>query len=247
MVDGSSGIYKPINLTASFANSVGNPIINLFLIWSTYASLVFEGDMSPYPDAVSGNWIDYNTRVFRILLDPTGKYVSFIAATGPGMVEAIGIGGMADFNRTTPYNEQQSKVDFSFTFHGVEYQDPVLLWEFNQTCYTHNPALKAPYSNGLFKVPTALRGAFEYYGYPHIDLATNEFEIWVKQADVYKVLTARGGGSIRRDDAELMATSQHNYGTEEVPLYRGDDLFEFSTGTITDNEDITTDVEGIDI
>jgi hypothetical protein len=190
MVDGSADIRNQIELNASFRNSAGEVIMNMFHAWAMYSAAVFEGKVVPYPDFMVENELDYNTRIFRILLDRKGRSVVKIAATGPGIIQAVGIGAGYDFNADTPYNESQADIDFRFKCQGVEYQDPVLLYEFNETVAIFNPAMKSTneakqytgVSDSMYKVPELLLGIFNYEGYPHINLLTGEFEIYVDKS-----------------------------------------------------------------
>ena len=191
MVDSECNLRENIELTATFANSSGEPILNLMNVWIHYMGLVFSGKLTPYPDYVVENELDYNTRIFRILLDKTGKYVTKMAATGPGVPLALGIGAGFDYTSSTPYNEQNETIDIRFKFHGVEYNDPILPIDFNMAVMTFNPDMKT--KAGLTVVPFGLRRYFKHMGYPWIDVKTMEYQVWIPTDQ----LTARIGKLLR--------------------------------------------------
>ena len=182
MVDGGTSIRGQTDITASFRNSSGEIILNMMHIWAIYMGLVFAGTIVPYPDFIANNELDYQTRIFRILFDQSGKYVDKIGATGPGIPLAVGIGAGYDFNEALAYNEQNEALDIRFKFHGVEYQDPILMAEFNHTVDMFNKDMISRV--GMTKIPYGLRKYYNHIGYPHINLKTAEFEIWVYNADV---------------------------------------------------------------
>lgn len=191
IVDGSTYIRNQISLNASFRNSTGNPIGNMMLIWANYMAAVFEGTLSPYPDMLVENEIDYNTRIFRVLLDTTGQFVTNIAATGPGFVESVGIGKHFNYTTEEIYSDTSADIDFSFKFHGVEYNDPVLIYEFNKITAIFKPEMFMPTESDLIKIPHYLKKAFKFEGYPHINYVTGEFELYVEPDLVETLLLSR--------------------------------------------------------
>lgn len=214
MVDGGTSICEQTDITASFRNSAGEPILNMMHMWAVYMGLVFEGKVSPYPDFIAQNELDYQTRIFRILLDKSGQYVDKIAATGPGIPLAVGIGGGFDYNESTTYNEQNENVDIRFKFHGVEYQDPMIMLEFNATVDLFNPAMVD--RSGMVMIPYGLRKYFNHTGYPYINLATGEFEIWVDRSvmmdNVMRLLRTGLAPEITEMASPRLLKAAQNYG-----------------------------------
>ena len=51
-VDSINEFYNTFQITASFNNTKGDPILYLFYIWIKYMSYVYEGRLSPYPDFI---------------------------------------------------------------------------------------------------------------------------------------------------------------------------------------------------
>lgn len=234
MVDGGTSNSGQIDITASFRNSSGEPILNLIHIWAIYMGLVFEGKVTPYPDFVAQNEIDYQTRIFRLLYDQSGQYVTKIAATGPGVPLAVGIGAGYDYNEALAYNEQNESVDIRFKFHGVEYQDPVLMMEFNNTVDMFNPAMIS--KSGMTMIPFGLRKYFNHVGYPYINLGNGEFEIWVSEAvvlDVTKRLIRTGMApevtKLASPALKKLAMEEGNSERNPVPMAG----FPADTGTLT--------------
>jgi hypothetical protein len=172
--------YESFDIEATFKNSRGDPILYMFYIWLHYGSSVFIGDMMPYIDFISENEIDYNTRIYRLVLDQNKEVVKKIAATGVSIPISVPLGSFFDYNNEKPYNDQNKEISIRFRCTGATYQDDILIKEFNQTVAIFNPSMadnnREQY---LVKVTKNLIHMFNFRGYPRINQSTNELEWWV--------------------------------------------------------------------
>jgi hypothetical protein len=171
-------------LTVNFQNMLGDPITLLFFSWLVYMGNVYTGVMTPYPQALINNEIDYMTRIYRFVMDYSGTYVQKWAATGVAMPTGIDIGNSFNFTRDTPFNEANQQVQISFACLGAMYNDPIVLDEFNKTVIQRYPDMLNPSVNHV-KIPSAQRTLFNFNGYPLVDLDTNELQWWIEK-DLFK-------------------------------------------------------------
>lgn len=141
-VDGTVNHYESYDVDATFANYKGNPLIYMFYIWVRYQSLVFEGILSPYMDLLVENEIDYNTRIYRIVLDSTKTYVMHIAATGASFPINVPTGNIFDYNIDTPLNTKNSEINIRFRCMGFLAFEDILKLEFNKTVAIFNPNMR---------------------------------------------------------------------------------------------------------
>jgi hypothetical protein len=179
-VDGSTRIFESFSLDATFRNTRGDPILYMFYIWLHYMSNVFDGTLIPYIDFITENEIDYNTRIYRLVLDKNKKYVTKIAATGASLPMSIPTASFFDFNKDTPFNLQNK--DFTVRFHcnGADYMDDISIKEFNDTVVIFAPFMSDKYRESVMvKVDDYLLQVFNNRGYPRIDPKTYEMEWWV--------------------------------------------------------------------
>ena len=137
-VDGVVNHYESFDLDITFRNTKGNPLIYLFYIWIKYESLVFEGILNPYIDMITENEIDYNTRIYRIVLDQQKRYVTYIAATGASFPINVPTGNLFDYNIDTPYNTKNSEINIRFRCLGFTAFEDILKLEFNKTLAIFN-------------------------------------------------------------------------------------------------------------
>lgn len=181
MVDGVDTIYSGYTLNASFRNIAGDPISLMFQVWLIYMSLVYQGRMLPYPDSEMLREIDYQTRIYRLILDPTRTYVQKIAACGAAFPTSSALGQAFDFSSDSPFEQSRaSQIAIPFQAYGAIYQDPILMREFNDVVTIFNPHMSDGFRDKyLVKVPREELHAYNYAGYPRIDMDnSNELEWW---------------------------------------------------------------------
>lgn len=182
-IDGITKNYGTYDIHANFRNIPGDPITLLFLVWIHYASSVFEGIMVPYPEKIINNEVDYNTRIYRLVLDTTKRFVKKIAACGAGHPVTSPIGNAFSYESDRPIDISNDQISIPIRCYGACYQDDILIREFNQTAYMFNPLLDPSNSNRknvYMKIPPNALGIFNNKGYPLINEETYELEWWIE-------------------------------------------------------------------
>lgn len=219
MADGITVDYTAYDLTATWRNLRGDPITNMFYYWSHYQSLVYEGSLVPYPDFIVNNELDYCTRIYRLVLDPSKTKVQRIAACGAAFPTAVPMAGNFDFSRDKPYNDVNAEISVPFRAMGFICQDDILIKAFNQTVAIFNPSMAPdqstssgsdydPYgkpSSKMTQVPQALLTIFNNRGYPRIDPETYELQWYVKTEDYAAKLAAFNDFDSYLEDAFQMS------------------------------------------
>jgi len=186
MVDGNVDKLEAGDIDITFDNIREEPITMIFDTWLHYMSAVFEGEMSPYMDFIAENEIDYNTRIYRLVLSEN-RVVKKIAATGASYPLNVPMGKFFDYNRETPYSEQTKEISVRFKYIGVMYNDDILVQEFNETVNIFNPEMrKLDKAGGSPESTTTLRLLSDeeakirnHSGYPRINLDTYKLEWWI--------------------------------------------------------------------
>ncbi len=182
MVDGIAELHGKFDLDVTFRNTLGKHVPLLFHIWLLYPTMTHDGTIGPYMDYVIRNDLDYNTRIYRITLDETKRYVSEIAATGVSIPVVSGIGKNFDYTKDLKYTQQGKDLTIRFASSGLIYRDPILKAEFNETSATFNPSVRnmlAGRHHNLVKIPRALEAVMDNRGIPIIDTKTDELQWWV--------------------------------------------------------------------
>jgi hypothetical protein len=189
IVDGVTDIYSAYDITANFRNIQGDPITALFFYWAHYTSRVFKGTMVPYPEMVVENEIDYQTRIYRLVLDPSRTYVQKIAACGAAFPYADPMGGSFNYDSEKPYNDTNQDISIPFHCLGAIYQDPILLYTFNKTVQDFNHSMTDDQrEQHNTKIPIQALQLFNNRGYPRINPDTWELEWWIDTPTYNKMI-----------------------------------------------------------
>lgn len=188
--DGAIEIYDSFDIDCTFKNMKDEPITMLMETWVQYIAQVFEGNMSPYMDMIVENEIDYNTRIYRLVLDETKRFVKKIAATGASFPINVPTGKMFDFTDENKYNDQTKELNLRFKCVGAMYNDDILIQEFNKTAGIFDPEVRNLINgraHNLEKIPESLLSVFNHRGTPLINKNTLELEWWInKNSLTYK-------------------------------------------------------------
>ncbi len=182
MIDSVANFWGTYDITASFRTIAGDPITLLFLVWLHYASKVYTGELVPYPDMIIENEIDYNTRIYRLVLDPSRQFVQKIAACGAAFPMNSPLGNAFSFASDGVYNKENDQLQIQFRCMGVDYLDPITIEEFNEVVCQFNTGMRDQARSLTYRKLTKDETyAFNYQGYPRINPLTNELEWWVDQ------------------------------------------------------------------
>lgn len=179
IIDDIAKNYGSFDIDASFRNTRGDPILYMFYVWIHYAALAFEGKLSPYIDFITENEIDYNTRIYRLVLDRNKDVVTKIAATGASFPVSVPTGSFFDYNNDKPYNDQNKDITIRFRCLGVDIMDDILIKEFNETVSIFNPDMADGKRGEMIKVSKNTAAMFNNRGYPRINPDTYELEWYV--------------------------------------------------------------------
>ena len=190
LVDGINNRFTSTDFSATFRNSEGNPGILLFDTWLWYMESVFTGVLSPYPDMIALKQIDYNTRIYRLVLDKTRRYVQMIACTGASFPKNLPIGSFFNFEHDHKFNQQISDYTVNFESNGFYYNDPIIVYWFNKTVAIFNPDMADNvYKNNMVGLKPHEYFLFNNRAYPRIDPDTMEL-LWFVPLDVYNAINS---------------------------------------------------------
>lgn len=191
-IDSTTDFKTAYTLSANFRNIIGDPISFLFSYWILYACNTFEGSMLPYADYIM-NRIDYNTRIWVVVMDWSLRYVQKIACTGAAYPTGIDMARAFDYTREQgkPYNDHNKEVSIQFQCNGALYNDPYLVHSFNQTSEIFNPDMWAENrGRTMMKIPYAALKHFNGQGCPRINPVTSELEWYVPKQQYSAVMNS---------------------------------------------------------
>lgn len=178
--DGVVRDYRTWDMSCSFRNLDGNLITMLFFYWVLYIEAVaITGECLPYPVMNLQHEIDYMTGIYRFTLDPSLTYITGFAKT-IGFPVTCPIGNMFNFDSDKTYNDDSHQVSIQFRCHGAEYNDPIIVREFNRAVELMDPNFRAQSRNSYYlQIPKSLYRTFNGLCQPLIDEDSFEFQWWV--------------------------------------------------------------------
>ncbi len=190
MVDSTYHINNSFSLNASFRNVDGDPVTTFFNLYLEYMSYVAEGIFYPRPYSIYANELDYNMRIIRFNMDPTGRFITKYGVGIAGFPTNDNYGAAMNVQTNNPFITDNDTINIQFEVNGAEYNDPYLLYEFNELVAMYNPAMKDPKSTSDYFLKTPdlsimkkLKPSellfFNCEGYPHANLITKELTWWV--------------------------------------------------------------------
>lgn len=179
------------DLSITMRGTKGDCLPQMIYIWCLAASMTFEGTLMRYFDYVAENCMDYNTRVYRLVLNEQKTHVTKIACNGYGIWLSPSIGSMFDYNREDVYNKQNDTFNLTLRSYGTRYFDPIVVHDFNETVCIFNSAM---YDNNrekyMTKIPHEILGVFKRYAYPRVNPDTSEMEWWAPNDYFNKIVSA---------------------------------------------------------
>lgn len=198
MADDIITLYGRYDLNAVFRGTYGDPIGTMTYLWLFYMSAVYLGEINPYIDSILDNEIDYQTRIYRFVLDVTRTRVLRMFCCGAAFPTAANTG--ANFN----YNEGKNRIDegdeysINFTCSGAVYYDARILKWFNKSVTNYNPNMLDENRESVYmKIPYENYHDMDNIGYPRINPENMDMEWWIEPA-VYNELISRGYNHVKR-------------------------------------------------
>jgi len=184
--DGYDMHYGEWDLNTTFQNIDGDPVTSLITAWIIYPTLVKYGTIAPYPKYIIQNRIDYNTKVYRIILDRTKTYVRKLITT-IAWPNGINDGSAFNYSAEQAQTEGTENINVRWKCYGTRVNDPRDIINFNQVMNIFNPAMRdRQRPRHMIKLLREEVRMFNYKGYPHIS-PTHELEWYVELSDYYKM------------------------------------------------------------
>lgn len=181
MYDGIAKFNGSFSLNSSHVNMRGDPLGLLFQAWVTYGTNIrLNQNMIPWLDSIMDREKDYETRIYRLIMDPTKTFVQKIACTGASIPTASNTGASYDYDSTRPLNDRNDTISMSWLSSGAIYYDPYTPVAFNITVVDFNPNMYPSNRARVYtKIPRQQRKYFKDEGYPWINTETSELEWYV--------------------------------------------------------------------
>ena len=190
LVDDSPNEYSAFDLTGTFRNIDGDPINAILTVWLTYAKGVTNGSLLPYVEMIVNRIIDYQTRIYRLVLDSSRRWIQKLACCGAAVPTANPLGTSFNFTIEAPLIADTLNQSVPFKAIGYCYNDPIIIRDFNTTVNRFNISMRDENRNGkMVKIPPPLQVYFNYRCYPRI---SNDMELeWWCSVETFNSINKR--------------------------------------------------------
>ena len=187
-MNGWSYVYEKRDINATFARDDAGVMEKLISMWVKYSTLVAEGTFAPRMEELLGGRIDYQTGIYNLILAPNKRKILGWAKT-IGFPKVNPRGEMFNYKRGE--GKTFDEINTIFEIYGMEYNDPIILKEFNEVVGLHNGGLRLN-SNGKYKgeyleLPDSLLEKGMEFAVPYINLDYGTLE-WLIHKDKLQLI-----------------------------------------------------------
>lgn len=180
-----SGIVKvnyDYDMSLSFHAMKPNIIPAIFNYWLHYIEGVTLGDegMEPYPDALLQNYIDFDCRIYHIILNSNFKNIEGLYMSVQSIPHTFPSGAYSTIDNTgdTLHGQGQDEFSINMSTVGFRFDNVRIADQFNRTTVGRNPRMhpevRANYYRKL-EVNEYFEGAYGAYAWININEMTLEY------------------------------------------------------------------------
>lgn len=189
---GGDRMARTYDLVLTFRDFPGGPVSYAFDMWYQYVMDIQDGTMIQYADAIDANRMDYTVSIYRFVLNSTRKVITrWSKATGCFPVNAP-TGVVFNANQGETYVQSTENFGITFKANRIEYNDPIIMHEFNMLVRRYNPGI----SKGASVQAYAYEAQNNFMGIPYIRASDLGHElVFLRQGS--------DGGSIIRDSGTM--------------------------------------------
>lgn len=163
VVDGVYRIRGSYNITTTFNNIEGGIIAKIFDTIGIYCENIMANKMKPYPWNEGGITMDNTTRIWRLILDPSRRFVRHIGYTGYCFPRVNPQGALFNFDSEQNFITDNQKISIEWQCVGAVYNDPYSFSVFNYLVEMFNPDLRIKNVANLHREGIRVVGEDRYY------------------------------------------------------------------------------------
>lgn len=171
------------DLRQSYHTSKPHVLPYMFEAWVHYIEAVKLGDegMEPYPSALIENYIDYDCRIYHMILNKDMRSIEWLFCSGSSVPTTFPSGAFSTIDRTqnSLRGQGQDELEINFSSVGFRFGNIQIADMFNRTTVKFNPGLlPAVREQNYRKLSMSEYFAGGYEVYPWINIDTMQLEYW---------------------------------------------------------------------
>lgn len=159
------------SMNQSYYNPKPSVIQALFQVWEDYISEVTSGDrqVSPRDWYLMSNRIDYDCRIYHLIMNKDSEYLEHIFATVQSIPVTYPAGSIANIDNTQSTLRGEGQDDFSVQFSSaaMRHDEWGLIQSFNEHSFLYNPLIKPETRNSYYReLKSSEYTSYNYGAYP---------------------------------------------------------------------------------
>lgn len=128
---GSDNNKKSFDVSLSFTDPEGGPIMALFQLWMTYIALLTTGEVVAYADDIDQQRLCYTSSIYRFTVDNTRRIIKKMSKCTGCFPRQRNGGACFDVSMGSRFVEAARKFNISFVCNAYDENDPIIAMEFN--------------------------------------------------------------------------------------------------------------------
>ena len=181
-VIGGDRLARTYDLNCMFRDVQGSAILAIIDYWCQYMANLQDGSMQQYADAIDANRMDYTVSIYRFLMDRTDRYITrWCKCTGCYPVSPPS-GVSFNLNEGEFMVNAATNLNVPFKANRIEYDDPVILREFNMLVRRYARNGNSPFTGTIQAFAQSPTNNFS--GIPYIRATANGYELLWLQRDM---------------------------------------------------------------
>ena len=193
-VIGGDRLARTYDINCMFRDLPGNPILTIIDDWCQYMHGLSDGSLQQYSEAIDFNRMDYTVSIYRFLMDITNRYiVRWAKCTGCYPVSTPS-GIPFNLNEGEHLVSAASDINVPFKANRIEYDDPIILKEFNMLVRRYATDANIDGGTNAFAHNVASNN---FCGVPYIRPTNKGYELlWLARKGMVGELFQSSGGNI---------------------------------------------------
>lgn len=182
-VNGVLKVNYDFDVRQSYHVPKPNFLAYMFEAWIHYIEAVKLGDegMEPYPSALIENYIDYDCRIYHVIMNKNMRNIEWLFCSGSSVPTTFPSGAFSTIDRTqnSIRGQGQDELEINFSSVGFRFGNIRIADMFNRCTLKSNPDLLPSVREQKYrKLAFSEHYANGSESYPWINIDTMEMEYW---------------------------------------------------------------------
>jgi hypothetical protein len=131
IASGSNRLKQGADLSLTFKEIHGGIILSIFHMWLEYMAAVTKNELVAYPQEIDQRRLNYTVSIYRFIMTPDKRFIQHCAKATGCFPLSVPLGALFNVNQGELHVAAAKEVSIPFVANVVEYDDPVIPYEFN--------------------------------------------------------------------------------------------------------------------